>query len=278
MSARVPELAWVYSLDDLSYRHDTRQGTPLHAATSASDIVFGRKTDPAAGVSVAMIRDDHPSPEQVSAMAGRVFVSGRRRSVYLANLSTKHPLYVRKWPSAQLIHTLPPVSVGEEHPKTAMLGEGIWWIWTSQAPDRTPGWILVDVLKPPGPARRLGGRSTDSQKLVVDPATGTDPDPSTHAQQRPKALDERHVDFLVATFRDYFTIPPKVMPTPVPQSHVSPRGATAHREAIIRAARPGVTDFTGLYNPDLLPFLFEGNAVLSFSDVQESLFRLGLLD
>lgn len=271
-------LAWVYSLDDLDYRHDHRRGTPLYAGPTTNDVMFGRRVDPASGVSVAMIRDDHPAPHQVSAKTGRVFVGNRRRSVFVANLSTNHPLYVRKWPSAQVVHTLAPTSLGEEDPTPALLGEGIWWIWTSQAADRTPGWILVDVLKPKGGARRLGPRSTAAHVPVGETVTDTDPAPETHTRPHRITLEEKHIDFLVGTFKEYFTIPPKVRPIPVPQSTAGGKGATSHREAIIKAARPGAKDFAGLYNPDLLPYLFEGDAVLTFSDVQEALLRLGLLD
>lgn len=267
----VEPLAWVYSLDDLRYAHEERHATPLHAGTSTpSEVVFGRRVDRARDVSVAMTRADHPFPSQVSAVAGRVFVPGKRRSVWLANLSTSHPLYARRWPSAHLVHTLKPAIVDAD-PDATILGEGLWWIWTSEDANRTPGWVLVDVLKRKS-ARPLGSQSSNLSD------GGTDPDPSTHQRTRHIELDNSQIDFLVATFAEYFTIPPHVRPTPTPASRVSDR-ATAMKKAIIKEAKPGAKgEAWGLYNSDLLPFLFRGDGGLTFTDVQQALYRLEMLD
>lgn len=283
------ELAWVYSLDDLRYAHEDRRATALRSGAHRNEVVFGRRVDPSRGVAVSMTRDDHPAPDQVSAVAGRAYVANYGRSVLLENLSTNHSLYVRKWPSAQIVHTLQPaLSRSDEHPHHAgnrasigtspvILGEGIWWAWTSLDPTRTPGWVLIDVLKPPAPARRIATPPLSAQDK---PTTGTDPDRTLRTLPRQITLDECHVDFLVLTFAQYFSIPPQVRPIQVHASNVvDATKATQYSQAIIRAARPGITKgFAKLYNSELLPFLFEGEGGLSFTMVQEALLRLGLLE
>lgn len=266
-------LAWVYSLDALvSYPIEVRdQAVPLRLTPSQKPVTFGRKKAP--GVSVPMTRDDHPSPQQVSARAGQVFVGGQR-NVYVANFSTSHSLFIRKWPSPTDIRELPRIAKGEAKPPAQLLGEGLWWIYTTQTTERVPGWILVDVPKP------SAGQSLRNQHSARrGTPDDTDPDPGRWTQPRRVTLREETVDFLVGTFKQYFALPPAVRPAQVSMAKVaSSQDATTHSQAIIKAARPGTTEFKGLYTADLLPFLFEGRAALTFSDVQKALARLDLLD
>ncbi len=280
-------IAYVCSLDSLRYAHETRPGHPLYAGSSTagrassarvkvSEVLFGRHADLDSKISVSMIRDDHPHPNQVSAKAGSVFSSGHRPSVWLRNLSTKHSLYVRKWPSAHTVFSLAPIRLGEKLPRAVLLGEGLWWVFTSRDSTRTPGWVMIEVLSVPvRPTQRTRGLPNESDSL-----DDTDPEPSTRIRGKRISLGEEHLDFLVETFIQYLAIPPEVRPVPVPANRVNPTRATSYKEAIIRAARPGVQKgrFIGMYNADLLPSLFEGVGSLTFSDVQRSLVRLGLLD
>lgn len=281
-------LAWVYSLEALvSYPIEVRHGAvPLLPTPSPKPVTFGRKKT--SGVSVPMTRDDHPSPRQVSVMAGQVFVGGPR-NVFVANSSTSHSLFIRKWPGPTDIRELPPILPHQEKPPAQLLGEGLWWIYTTQTTGRVPGWILVDVPKPSSGQFLRNHRSAPAAPARLDRVaqpptpgpgrTSTDPDPGRWAQPRRVTLREETVDFLVRTFVQYFTLPPAVRPVQVPMTTVaSSQDATTHSQAIIKAARPGTTKFKGLYTADLLPSLFEGSATLTFSDVQKALARLDLLD
>lgn len=268
-------LAWIYSLDGLRYPHADRRATPVYAGgpehAGGSEVRFGRQADPDLQVTVAMTREDHPHPDQVSAKAGRVYAINR--SVWLQNLSVSHALHVRRWPNAQVLRTLKRLHRLDDKSQTMLLGEGLWWVYTTMDAARTPGWVLIDVLRRKTPSPRHVGPHSSGR---LDARSGTDPDPSTAQPSRKITLNEKQLDFLVQTFKQYFMIPPAVTPVALPATKVDSQ-ATKYTQAIIKAARPGVTEFKNMYNSELFPFLFEGEGGLTFTEVQQVLDRAGWL-
>lgn len=256
MEPRVPDVPWAR----LS-THSSRRLQPVH---------FGRVAS--AEVDVAMTWPGHPNPRSVSSRAGAVYL--HRGSVNVVNLSTHHTLYVRRWPHA----TRDALERASKDPSTQLsrggsrkLGQGLWWVYTSEVPEFKPGWILIQVL---GRSRtRVTDRGPHREDNTIDTL-----DELLH-QRRRRPLKPEHLDFLVSSFQEYLTVPPEAVPHVRKGNDVDARRSNNYRDKIVEAAYPGgkpAGGAYGIFNSDLFPHLFEGEGAITFQQVEEVLDRLGL--
>jgi len=146
----------------------------------------------------------------------------------------------------------------------------LWWVYTSEVPEFTPGWILIQVL---GRSRARVAESTTHRDNTVDTL-----DERLH-QRRRRPLGPEHLDFLVASFQEYLTVPPKAVPHVRKGIDVDAKRSNSYREKIAEVAYPGgkpAGGAYGIFNSDLFPHLFEGDGAITFQQVEKVLDRLGL--